>query len=237
MSLLRTRQDRIEVLTLDRPAAANALDSATHDALVDALAAAGADDATHGVVLTGAGSRVFCAGADLKEIAARAAAGPAGAHDASRRLLRTLLALIDFGKPLVCAMQGHAAGAGAMLALACDEIVAVPEATLRFPEVGLGMPSPMSVAMIEPRAPHWVRRLVQHGERLDARTALGAGLLDAVTGRESLLADALARVTAAPGGPAWAINERWIARDLRRRLIEAADESARLRGATPGSET
>jgi enoyl-CoA hydratase/carnithine racemase len=237
MSLLRTRDGRIEVLTLNRPAAANALDAATHEALLAALAAAGTDDATHGVVLTGAGERVFCAGADIKEMAARDATDPGAAHDASRRLLRTLLALIDFGKPLVCAMQGHAAGAGAMLALACDEIVAVPEATLRFPEVGLGMPSPMSVAMIEPRAPDWVRRLVQHGERVDARTALGAGLLDAVRERASLLPDAVARATAAPGGPAWSVNERWMARDLRRRLIEAADESARLRGATPGSET
>ena len=100
------RDGAVLCLTLHRPAAANALHSAMAGALMTALTAAALDDGIGAVVLSGAGERVFCAGADLKEHSEL----EQGAAALLRRetLLQTLLALLDFSKPLLCAVQARA---------------------------------------------------------------------------------------------------------------------------------
>lgn len=225
------RDGQIARLVLDRPAAANAINEAMHAGLVNALEAAAGDASIEAVVLTAAGDRVFSAGADLKEIASHAD-GSIPLHSAQRAsdlLLRTLLALLDFPKPLICAVQAKAIGAGAMLALTCDEIIASEQASFWFPEIGLGMPSPMSVAIVETRAPALVQRLVQRGETIDSAQACAAGLVNAVVPHAQLLQEALRVAQALKPGRAFSANKRWIHRDRRQRLIEAAEESARLR--------
>ncbi|MDO8280649.1 MAG: enoyl-CoA hydratase/isomerase family protein [Burkholderiaceae bacterium] len=220
-------------LILNRPAAANAVNEAMHAALVHTLNAATQDASLHALVLTAAGDGVFCAGADLKELSQQAQqlGDPVRAAQAgSERLLRTLLALIDFPKPLVCAVQARAIGAGAMFALTCDVIVAAESASFSFPEIALGVPSPMGVAMVEARAPALVRGLVLRGESIDAVAARSAGLVDSVVPAERLRAEAARCATDIRSNEAYAATKRWVHRDLRRRLIEAADESARLRG-------
>jgi len=216
-------QDKVQWLAIDRPRAANALDAATQEALLAALGCAADDDGIGAVVLAATGEKVFCAGADLKEFS-----GIAAARAALKRrelLLRTLLALLDFPKPLVAAVQGAAIGAGAMLALACDEIVLSEDAWLSFPEIGLGLPSPMGAAMLAQRAPRQiVWRLIQRGERLDARQALQAGLADelATQGDVAQCCQSRASRSAAVNPHAHAANKRWINRVLRRDLVCAA---------------
>ena len=223
-------EGHVRWLTLARPAAANALDQATCGALAGALRQAAQDPAIGAVVLAAAGDRAFCAGADLKEFAEQP---KAKAAQRRRALLMDLLdALLDFPKPLLACVQAPAVGAGAMLALACDEIVMADQAWLSLPEIRLGMPSPMGAAIVAQRAPRsTVQRLVQAGERLDAGQALQAGLIDHLAPAQALRerCAALAQARGAQAGHAYAVNKRWLNRDLRQQLAKAA-EAATLAG-------
>ena len=230
--LLSERTGEVLILVLNRPRAANALDSSLHEALVAQLEAADADADVRALVLGAVGERSFSAGADLKEF------GRLERSEASRRrralLLRTLIAVMDFGKPLVARVEGKALGAGCMLALLADEIVAGDEAQFGMPEILLGMPSPMGADVIAARAgSRLARRLVQGGQPIGAREAHRQGLIDEVTEAPALYRTSLerARALARLAGSAYAGNKRWMNRTLRASLAAAAAESERLQAA------
>lgn len=130
----------VATITLDRPTAMNSLDLATKDALLAAVASAAGDPAVRCVVLTGTG-RAFCVGQDLKEHVGLLAADPDGAladtvtahYNPIARLLLTM------PKPVVAAVNGVAAGAGASLALACDLRVLSEDAGLNLAFAGVGL--------------------------------------------------------------------------------------------------
>lgn len=234
--LLIKQQGHVCELTLNRPSAANALNNALQDALLAALASAASDDTVHAVVLGAAGESVFSAGADLKEFSELAAS-----EAAQRRrdlLLRTLLALLDFPKPLICMVASRAIGAGAMLALVADRTIAADTARLSFPEIALGMPSPVGVALMMARSGRSaVQRLIQNGETITAGQALTLGLIDGVTPREALAQQAHAWALAAHAGRAYTANKQWINRHLRRELGEATLAATRLnQGLAPFKE-
>jgi enoyl-CoA hydratase/carnithine racemase len=217
------RSGAIALLTLNRPKAANALDSALHEALVEALQHASIDITVGAIVLSAAGERAFSAGADLREFSDSNA-------DLTKRirrklLLRTLLAFVDADKPLVVAIRGKAIGAGAMLAFLGDVVVAGDGARFAFPEISLAMPSPMGISVVVARGGRLAaQRLVQLGEEIDANEAARLGLVDAVITPEGLLDCAIARATllAAHAGPAYAANKRWMNRLLRSDIENAA---------------
>lgn len=126
----------IVVLTLDRPAAMNAIDNALLAALHAALDAVDGDDGVRGLVFAGAGERVFCSGMDLKE--------RAGFGDAELRAQRALIVGLirrvhELPVPVIAAVDGVALGGGFELALACDLIVAGPAASFGLPEVRIGI--------------------------------------------------------------------------------------------------
>jgi enoyl-CoA hydratase/carnithine racemase len=127
-------RDGVRVLTLSRPGARNALDTALLAALVDALADAVADDAVRALVLTGAGE-VFSAGADLQE-----PLDSAGRVRRMELLTGAFQAVAVCPKGTVAAVGGPAIGGGAELAAACDVRVAAPGATFRFPGAAFGFP-------------------------------------------------------------------------------------------------
>ncbi len=146
----------IHVLTLQRPAVRNALDTATLSALVDALDDADRDGDLAGLLVTGAGGH-FSAGADLKEARpmagdqeARPTAGEleagSGTGDAATFARRQELfavayeQLTTFRAPTVAAVEGYAVGGGAELAAACDLLVVARSAVLRFPGAVMGIP-------------------------------------------------------------------------------------------------
>ncbi len=233
--LLAERKAEVLWLTLNRPGKANAIDTRVHTALREHLAAAARDMDVRALILSAAGERVFSAGADLKEFA-HLTPEESRLRNSAEELRLTLTAVLDFPKPLVCALQGKALGAGCMLALAADEVVAASHASLALPEIELGMPTPLGAAMLAARANlSVVRRMVQQGETLSAAQALAAGLIDAVVEPGDLHDEALARARALArrAGPAYAGNKQWINRGLHSQLVEAAQAATALRQSGP----
>ncbi|MFC5908463.1 enoyl-CoA hydratase-related protein [Streptacidiphilus monticola] len=124
-SVLYEIDNGLATITINRPEAMNALDTATKVALRDAAVAAGEDRAVRAVLLTGAGDRAFCVGQDLKEHLGKLAAAKAGEGGPALSTVREhynplVTALASMPKPVVAAVNGVAAGAGAALAWACD---------------------------------------------------------------------------------------------------------------------
>jgi enoyl-CoA hydratase len=179
--LLIEDSDHVRVLTLNRPARANALSASLRRRLSNAFLDAGADASVRVIVLTAKGDRVFCAGADLKEIADADERGetfrPPTGH-----LERTVYEVV-FGtyKPTIAAVNGHAMGGGFELALACDIRLAVPAATLAFPEAKVGMGAPFGSVALTRHLPLGVAlALLFTGDPMSAEEAQRWGLLNAL---------------------------------------------------------
>jgi enoyl-CoA hydratase/carnithine racemase len=171
-----TLAEGVAWVTLDAPERRNAISNAMRGLLEDAFASLGADDAVRVAVLTGAGP-VFCAGVDLKET------GP----PATERLVAPLE---SFGKPLVAAVNGPAAGGGFELVLACDVRVASTTATFSLPEVRIGsLPGSGGTQRLARAVPPAVAaKLVLTGRPLDADSALHYGLVSDVVEPDDLTA-------------------------------------------------
>lgn len=150
-----------------------------------------ADRAVRAVVITGAGRKAFCAGADLKERAAMGDAEVAGFHRALRAFLDGLEAL---PQPVLAALNGAALGGGLELALACDLRVAAEGVELGLPEVGLGIIPGGGGTQRLPRLLGVARAkdLILTGRRVGAAEALAMGLVAAVAPPERLADEALA---------------------------------------------
>jgi 2-(1,2-epoxy-1,2-dihydrophenyl)acetyl-CoA isomerase len=130
--------DGVATITLSRPDVLNAFNRKMARDLQQALKVAGETETVRAVLLTGAG-RGFCAGQDLAE----ATAGPPGSVDlgdiVKTNYTPSVLAIRELMKPVVCAVNGVAAGAGANLALACDIVIAAEDASFiqSFTKIGL----------------------------------------------------------------------------------------------------
>ncbi len=130
------RENGLATICLNRPERLNAVSFPLYRQLSEALATLETDPGLRALILTGAG-RAFCVGADLK-------AHGEGTLDPEKRreyveaAQRASLAIQDFSRPTVAAVNGHAIGAGLEIALSCDFVVVAAAAKLRFPEVSLG---------------------------------------------------------------------------------------------------
>lgn len=130
------RKGAVEVWTIDGEARRNSISVAMLGELNGHLSRAAGDRALRCVVLTGAGDKAFCAGADLKE---RARMSDAQVHAFHADLRRALRSLETAPQPIVAAINGAALGGGLEMALACDVRLAVAGAQLGLPEVSLGI--------------------------------------------------------------------------------------------------
>lgn len=131
------RRDRVLVLALDRADALNAFDRQMHDEMPLALAFARDDNGSDVVVLTGKG-KAFSAGGDFAHILANAENPEAFDHEIAkaREIVEILL---DIEKPVICALNGHAVGLGATIALLCDIVIASDRARIGDPHVNIGL--------------------------------------------------------------------------------------------------
>lgn len=174
--------DRVAVLTIDRPRARNAIGLATMDALHDALVEIAAGPAEV-LVLRGAGDRAFVSGGDLKELSAIRDAAAAAAM--ATRMRRLLDEFATFGLPVIAALNGHALGGGAEVAVAADIRVAAHDVQVGFTQVRLAIMPAWGGAE---RLAELVGRsrallLIGAGRMLDATEAERIGLVDVVVPR------------------------------------------------------
>jgi enoyl-CoA hydratase len=182
---------RVAVITLKRPDAYNALNTRLAEELVAALEHLGSERELRCVVLTGSGTRAFCAGADLKERAGMTAEAWFTQH---RIFEHAFMSLRSFAKPLFAAVNGVAAGGGLELALNTDFIVASTTARFGQPEVKVGIiPGGGAVQMLASSVPIGLaRELLMTGDLIDAQRALAAGLANSLHAPEELMPAALA---------------------------------------------
>lgn len=129
-------RDRTLVVTINRPAALNALNAQTIDELSRVVDEARDDENVLAMVITGAGQKAFVAGADIRELASMT---PVTGKSVSEKGQRVLDAIEQFPKPVIAAVNGFALGGGCELALACHMRIASENALLGLPEVGLGI--------------------------------------------------------------------------------------------------
>ncbi len=191
MELRVERRGAVEVWTIDGEARRNALSMALVAELHGHLGRAAADRGLRCVVLTGAGDRAFCAGADLKERARMSADQVHGFHHDLRRALR---GVEEAPQPFVAALNGAALGGGLELALACDLRIAVEGAELGLPEVALGIIPGGGGTQRLPRLVGVARAkdLVLTARRIGAAEALAMGLVAQVSPPGRLLEEAVA---------------------------------------------
>lgn len=186
MSVAVSRTEDVVTLMIDRPDARNALNGAVLTGLIEGLRGADQDPAVRAVVLTGAGDRVFCAGADLAASFTEDA-GVVEQHG-QRGLLRDLLTATEsLGKPLIGRLNGHALAGGLGVALACDLLVAADDVQLGTPEVRVGLwPHMISALLVEHLGPKRALELMMTGERISAAQAEAWGLVNRVCSRDRL---------------------------------------------------
>jgi 2-(1,2-epoxy-1,2-dihydrophenyl)acetyl-CoA isomerase len=180
-------------LTLQRPDVLNSFNTEMARELCDALAAVADDDALRAVLLTGAG-RAFCAGQDLAEAAPRADGTLPDLGDFVRRGYNPIVrAIRTLEKPVVCAVNGVAAGAGANLALACDIVIASTQASFIQSFAKIGVIPDSGGTFILPRIVGLQRAnaLTMLAEKLDAAKALEWGMIYKVVEPEKLLEAAM----------------------------------------------
>jgi enoyl-CoA hydratase len=188
MLVLSERVGNVQVVTLNRPEAANSLNLALLEELDAALVDVLADPDARVMVLTGAGPKVFCAGMDLAALAEmQHLDGPPGGPTASALLQGS------FAKPLVAAVNGAAVGGGFELVLACDLVVAADHARFGLPEVKRGLFAAGGGTLLSTRVPLAVAlELGLTGRLVDAAWAREAGLVNQVVAADGLLDAALA---------------------------------------------
>lgn len=196
--LLVAQRDAVRTLTLNRPQALNSFNGELHAALMQALDDAAADRSVRCVVITGAG-RGFCAGQDLSDPAMAApAGGPADGTSIGRlieeRYAPLVMKLRQFPTPLVAAVNGVAAGAGANFALNCDLVVAARSASFLQAFSKIGLIPDCGGTWLLPRLAGRGRALglAMLGDRLPAEQAAAMGLVWQVCDDEQLQATAAA---------------------------------------------
>ena len=181
--LLYEVNDGVATATLNRPEQRNALSTQLLGELVDAMKLAREDEAVKTVVLTGAGDKVFCAGADLGGFAAEVPL--VDKHFASDLFLEFFRLMPRLGKPSLCAANGHVLAGGMGLALSCDLLIAKQGITFGTPEINVGAFPYMIMSIIYRNVPRKkVNEMMLLGERISAEQAVEYGLANKVV-RES----------------------------------------------------
>jgi len=193
--LLYALASGVATLTLNRPEKRNALSASLITALRQAVDRAGRDDEVRVVVLTGAGDKAFCAGADLEA----AGGGFLGGHQGRGEMARLFEDLWALGKPTIARVRGYALAGGFGLALACDLVVAAEDAQFGTPEVNVGLwPYMITVPLVRSMPPKKALELMMTGRRVDAAEAEAIGFVNRVVPVDQLdlavseLADGLA---------------------------------------------
>jgi enoyl-CoA hydratase len=175
----------VATVTLNKPDQRNPLSGGMLLDLLSAFDWCRSDPDVRVVVLTGAGDRAFCAGADLGSFEADVA--ELDRHHGRHRFVELFESMQELGKPIVGRINGHALAGGFGLACCCDLLVAVEEATFGTPEINVGVWPMMIQAVLARNLPRKVLlEMVLLGDRWSAEQLRDAGLVNRVVPRDQL---------------------------------------------------
>ncbi len=185
--VLYRRDGAVARVTINRPDKRNAMSGAVISGLRSAVAVARDDPEVRVLVLTGAGEKAFCAGADLAVVSQPAepgalpAPGLLGSHEARGNLARLFLDLWEMGKPSIARVRGFALAGGFGLALSCDFVVASDDASFGTPELDVGLwPYMITVPLVRSMPPKKALELMLTGRRVGAEEAERIGFVTKV---------------------------------------------------------
>ncbi len=193
-------------IVLNRPERMNAWSTAMSRDLISVLGDVAADDSVRAVMLTGAGSRAFCSGADLK-VNAEARTGDRATRNAGSALIEwyhpIVTAIREMPKPVISAVNGAAAGAGASLALSADLVVAAESAYFLLAFVNIGLVPDAGSSLFVPSRVGFARaaELAMLGERIGAARAADIGLINTAWPDDEFEKKAEALLTRLSEGP------------------------------------
>jgi enoyl-CoA hydratase/carnithine racemase len=174
-------RDHVARVTIDREEKRNALSFDTTEQLLDCFRRADRDRNVRVVVLTGAGDKAFCAGADLTGIQG-GADDVEDAHIARAGLAALFTEMYQLGKPTIARVQGYALAGGFGLALACDFVVASENAVFGAPEVNVGLwPYMITVPMVRSMRPKDALDLILTARRVSAAEGRELGFVSRLT--------------------------------------------------------
>ncbi len=225
-------KDKVALITLSRPDTLNSLTFTVYRELTDTFAALDKEAGVRAVVITGEG-RGFCSGGDqhdiIKELFSRDMPGLVEFTRMTCDLIRNIRAL---KKPVVAALNGTAAGAGAVIALASDLRVAGEKTKIAFLFTKVGLAgADMGAAFLLPRVVGLSRatELLYFGDTIDAATAEKYGLFNKVVPQEQVLPEALAWATRLANGPTFALGmtKELLNAELSQDLWNALENEAR----------
>jgi methylglutaconyl-CoA hydratase len=176
----------VATLTLNRPQARNAISRQVLDDFETLLAAVDAASEARTVIITGAGDKAFCAGADLKE---RAGMSPAEVGNFLTTINRLFTAIENFRLPVIAAMNGAAFGGGLEMAMAADIRLAAESAVMGLTETRLAIIPGAGGTQRMPRLVGMAKakELILAGRRIDARQALEIGLVNGICPSDELM--------------------------------------------------
>lgn len=178
MAIDYTKEGRIAIFTINRPEAYNAIDVSTNQELRDALVDFRDDPELWVGIITGAGEKAFCGGADIKNMI------PFMKEMRNRpgEFPTTLMRGLELWKPVIAAINGVALGGGLEIALACDIRIAAENARLGTPEVTLGLIPGWGGTQRLPRMVPWCKaaEIILMGKPIDAQEAYRIGLVNKI---------------------------------------------------------
>ncbi|MBM3166686.1 MAG: crotonase [Chloroflexi bacterium] len=180
-------KDKIATVTLSREDRRNAISPTMISELLDALNEYDGDPNAQVIVLTGAGSKVFCAGADFGE-----SMGTTGSlvdrYEGQRKFAELFKVIKGLKKPIVGRINGHAMGGGFGLACACDIVIAADDCRFGTPEINVGLfPYIIMATLLRfTSSPKRLLEMMLTGERIEAKEAQQLGIVNHIVPREQL---------------------------------------------------
>ena len=220
--LLLENRDGLLLITLNRAHKANAMTLEMTQALAETLRRARNDAAVRGLLISGAGERVFSGGVDVRQTSTLAAEEFRQVRSTS--FFSLLMALVDFEKPVVAAVNGVASGGGFMIAALADVIVASESAVFALPEIDLGTPPLAGLAILDPLIGGALAyELVQSGRNLSAVEAERRGLVRMLVPQAEVgsVGEKFARDLMAKNPRAFAASKAWMRKPMRAALEQA----------------
>jgi len=208
------KEDKVAVLTINRPESLNAVNKQLHTELEDIFGDVTRDEDVNVVVFTGAGEKAFCAGGDVKGMEQSEFRAQTTVQT-GKRLIHNIL---EVEQPIIAAVNGHAIGLGATLALFCDVIIASEKAKIGDPHVSVGLVAGDGGAVIWPLLCGLAKakEYLMTGDLMTAAEAERIGLINHVVPQAQVMPKAMELAHRLANGPTLAI--RWTKLACNKRL-------------------